>query len=106
MTGRTVNRVTADARAASFTRRSIKKEAKMAGLRMALAMTDLTTLEGKDSPEKIRALCRKAVNPAPGHPEIPHLAAVCCYPNFVRLAKRELEGTGVKLASVATAWSR
>ena len=98
----TVDRVAADARAASFTKRSIKRESKLAGLKLALSMLDLTTLEGKDTPEKVRALCRKAVLPAPAQPQLPRAAAVCVYPNFVALAKAELAGTGVKVASVAT----
>jgi deoxyribose-phosphate aldolase len=101
---RPVDRVAADARAAQFTRRSLKKETKTQGLRLALAMTDLTTLEGKDSPEKIRALCRKAVQPIEGDPTAPSVAAVCVYPRFVAQAREELDGTGVKVASVATAF--
>lgn len=101
---RTVDRVAADARAASFTRRSIKKESKLMGLKLALSMLDLTTLEGKDTPEKIRALCRKAARPSEALADLPHTAAVCVYPPFVALAKRELQGTGVKVASVATAF--
>ena len=66
MLRRTVDRVAADARAASFRTRSIKKDAKLQGLRLVVSMTDLTTLEGKDSPGKVRGLCRKAVDPAPG----------------------------------------
>lgn len=96
-----MDRVAAEARAATFTRRSIKKDAKQAGLRMALQMTDLTTLEGKDSPEKIRSLCRKAVTPAPG---LPSVAAVCVYPSLVPLAKEALVGTDVRIASVATSF--
>ncbi|MBL7007802.1 MAG: deoxyribose-phosphate aldolase [Planctomycetes bacterium] len=104
MRTRTVDRVAVDARAAKFTRRSLKRETKVAGLRLALAMTDLTTLEGKDSPERIRALCRKAVQPAEGEPGIPSVAAVCVYPRFVALARGSLEGSGVRVASVATAF--
>lgn len=89
-------------RAKSFTTRSIKKESKAQALRLALSMVDLTTLEGKDSPEKIRSICRKAVSPMPGHPDIPSVAAVCFYPSMVRLAREALKGTGVKIASVAT----
>ena len=92
----------ADQRAASFTRRSIKKGAKVAGLKLALSMVDLTTLEGKDSPEKVRSLCRKAVLPDPSDPSLPPVAAVCVYPNLVAVAKKELEGSAVKVASVAT----
>ena len=99
-----VDRVAVDARAASFTRRSVKQDMKLAGLKLALSMLDLTTLEGKDSPEKIRSLCRKAVRPSEGHPELPSVAAVCVYPRFVTLASEELEGSGVRVASVATAF--
>ncbi len=102
---RTVNVVTAEERAASFTKRSIKTESKMQGLRMALSMVDLTTLEGKDSPEKVRALCRKAIAPDAGHatdPPLPSVAAVCVYPNLVKVARDALGDAPVKVASVAT----
>ncbi len=93
-------------RAASFTRRSIKTTSKQAGLLLALAMMDLTTLEGKDSPEKARSLCRKAVTPH-HDPELfpeglPHAAAVCVYPSLVSICKQDLAGSGVLVASVAT----
>lgn len=89
-------------RALSFTRRSIKTSAKRRGLLLALSMLDLTTLEGKDSPEKVRALCRKAARPMPGDDSIPSVAAVCVYPSLVKVAKEALAGTGVRVASVAT----
>jgi deoxyribose-phosphate aldolase len=92
-------------RAAQFTKRSIKTASKLAGLRLAMSMIDLTTLEGKDSPEKVRALCRKAVRPYEGAitgPAIPNVAAVCVYPNLVPVAKDALAGSTVKIASVAT----
>jgi len=95
----------ADQRAASFTKRSIKASAKASGLRLALSMLDLTTLEGKDSPEKVRALCRKAVRPDAGDVSLPHVAAVCVYPAMVEVAVEELAktpGHNVKVASVAT----
>jgi deoxyribose-phosphate aldolase len=98
----TVDRVMADERAASFTRRSIKTSAKQAGLRLALSMLDLTTLEGKDSAEKVRSLCRKAITPDPGDPSLPHVAAICVYPNLVPVARQALAGSAVKIASVAT----
>jgi len=103
----TVNRVSADERAAGFTKRSIKTTTKMAGLKLALAMTDLTTLEGKDSPEKVRALCRKGIRPFERDEQLlgerlPHVAAICVYPNLVATAKDELQGSGVNVASVAT----
>ena len=91
-------------RAASFTRRSIKESAKKQGLRLALSMVDLTTLEGSDSPEKVRSLCRKAIKPWEGEIDtpLPSVAAVCVYPNLVPVAKEMLDGTGVHIASVAT----
>ena len=104
MLRRTVDRVAADARAASFRTRSIKKEAKLQGLRMVVSMTDLTTLEGKDSPGKVLGLCRKAVQPAPDLEGVPSVAAVCVYPSHVALARHALEGSGVQVASVATAF--
>lgn len=98
----TVDQVAVTERAASFTKRSIKKASKVTGLRLALSMVDLTTLEGKDSPGKVRALCAKAVRPLPGDPTVPRVAAVCVYPNLVPVAVEALAGTGVKVASVAT----
>ncbi|MCB9846390.1 MAG: deoxyribose-phosphate aldolase [Phycisphaeraceae bacterium] len=103
----TVDRVMAEARAASFRTRSIKKDSKVAALKLALAMCDLTTLEGKDSPEKIRALCAKAIRPMPDDEAVfgerlPSVAAVCVYPSLVGLAREYLDGSGVKVASVAT----
>ena len=92
-------------RAAQFTKRSIKTASKLAGLRLAMSMIDLTTLEGKDSQEKVRALCRKAIRPYEGPSlgvEIPSVAAVCVYPNLVPVAKEALAGSTVKIASVAT----
>lgn len=108
--GRTVDPVMAHQRAASFTKRSIKTSAKAAGLRLALSMVDLTTLEGKDSPEKVRSLCRKAVRPFERDEEalgerLPSCAAVCVYPSMVAVAREELVKAGgreVKVASVAT----
>ena len=92
-------------RASQFAKRSIKTASKLAGLQLAMSMIDLTTLEGKDSPEKVRALCRKAIKPyefpIPGV-EIPSVAAVCVYPSLIRVAKESLAGSRVKVASVAT----
>lgn len=104
MRQRTVDRVAVDQRALSFTRRSIKREAKQTGLKLALSMVDLTTLEGKDSPEKVRALCRKAICPAENYPEFPSVAAVCVYPSMVPVAVEALAGHPVRVASVATAF--
>lgn len=98
----TVDRVMADQRAASFTKRSIKTASKIQGLKLALSMLDLTTLEGKDSPEKVRSLCRKAITPDPSDPTLPHVGAVCVYPAMVPTAAAALAGSGVHVASVAT----
>lgn len=98
----TVDAVMAAERAASFTRRSIKSDSKRSGLLLALSMHDLTTLEGKDSPEKVRALCRKAVMPDPSRADLPCVAAVCVYPSHVRTAGEALRGSKVRVASVAT----
>ena len=104
MRGITVDQVMVEARAAAFTRRSIKHESKLQGLCMALSMIDLTTLEGKDSPERIAALCSKARLPAADMPDLPRVAAVCVYPNHVALARKLLKGGGIHVASVATAF--
>ncbi len=97
-----VDQVGIEERAASLGKRSIKKEAKRTGIRLAISMIDLTTLEGKDSEGKVRQLCQKAIRPLPGDPSVPHVAAVCVYPNLVPVAREALEGSGVKVASVAT----
>ncbi|HJR45554.1 MAG TPA: deoxyribose-phosphate aldolase [Actinomycetota bacterium] len=102
--GGSVDAVGAEERAASLSKRSIKKESKLAGLELAIRCCDLTTLEGSDSPGKIRQLAAKAVRPAPGDPTIPHVAALCIYPRLVPLAAELLRGSGVKVASVATAF--
>ncbi len=91
-------------RAERFTKRSLKAEAKMKGLRMVLGMVDLTTLEGMDSDGKIRQLCCKAQRLHHELPDLPSVAAVCVYPNFVKLASRCLAGSDVLTASVATAF--
>jgi len=104
MRKRSVDPIMASARAAAFTTRSIKQETKLQGLCLALSMTDLTTLEGKDSPGKIRALCHKARLPAADMPDLPSTAAVCVYPHHVALSHALLAGTGIKVASVATAF--
>lgn len=102
--GGSVDAVGAEARAASLSTRSIKKDAKVQGLLLAIRCCDLTTLEGSDSPGKIRQLAAKAMRPAPGRPDIPHVAALCIYPSLVSLASGLLRGSGVKVASVATAF--
>jgi deoxyribose-phosphate aldolase len=98
-----VDQVGIEERVAKFTTRSIKKTAKVWGLRMAVSMTDLTTLEGKDTPGKIASLCSKALRPH-DDPSVPHVAAVCVYPSMVRQAKAHVAGSKVKVASVATAF--
>jgi deoxyribose-phosphate aldolase len=99
----TVDKVFVEERAAAFGKRSIKKSAKVLGLKLAVSMMDLTTLEGKDSPGKVRQLAQKARSPS-SDPTIPSCAAVCVYPKLVSVAKRALEGSTVKVASVATAF--
>jgi deoxyribose-phosphate aldolase len=91
-------------RAAVLGKRSIKTTAKQQGIRLAVSMIDLTTLEGADTAGKVRHLCAKAVCPAPTMPEVPSCAAVCVYPSLVGVAREALAGTGVKAASVATAF--
>ncbi len=87
-----------------FCKRSIKKGAKKHGLHLALSMIDLTTLEGKDTADKVKNLCYKARHLHDRLPGIPDVAAVCVYPNFVGVAKKELEGSDIKVASVSTAF--
>jgi deoxyribose-phosphate aldolase len=99
-----VDAVMLEARAGALAKRSIKTTAKMAGIRLAIECMDLTTLEGKDSEGRVRSLCAKAVTPAPHLPDLPSVAAVCVYPNLVPVAKEALRGTGVHVASVATAF--
>ena len=99
-----IDTVALEERAASLARRSIKKEAKLFALELAIRMMDLTTLEGADTPGKVHALATKAVRPDPSDPSIPSCAALCVYPNLVPTAVARLRGTGVKVASVATAF--
>ena len=101
---RRIDSVMVNQRAAAFATRSIKTQAKADGLRLAISMLDLTTLEGKDSPDKVRSLCRKAIRPYEGtlDPPVPSVAAVCVYPSHVRTAAKMLDGSGVRVASVAT----
>lgn len=84
--------------------RSIKSGSKTGGLLLALTMLDLTTLEGADTPGKVRQLCGKALLPDPADPELPRVAAVCVYPSMVHTAVRMVRGSGVAVASVATAF--
>ena len=97
-----VDAVGVEERAASLAKRSIKKESKLWALDLAIRMMDLTTLEGKDTPGKVRALAGKARRPDPTDPSIPSVAALCVYPNMIPTAVEALKGSGVKVASVAT----
>ncbi|MFD2082148.1 deoxyribose-phosphate aldolase [Actinopolymorpha cephalotaxi] len=99
-----VDQVGAEARAATLATRSIKTTAKAWALDLAVTMIDLTTLEGQDTPGKVRALCAKARRPDPADPECPAVAAICVYPDMVPVAKDALTGGSVKVASVATAF--
>ena len=99
-----VDAVGADARAAMLSTRSIKTTAKAYAIDLAIRMVDLTTLEGADTPGKVRALCAKAQRPDPTAPDCPAVAAVCVYPSMVATAAEELAGSGVHIASVATAF--
>jgi deoxyribose-phosphate aldolase len=99
----TVDKVSVEERASALGKRSLKKAAKVAGLKLAVSMIDLTTLEGKDTPGKVIAMCQKARWPHE-RDDIPSCAAVCVYPNMVSVAKRALEGSTVHVASVATAF--
>ena len=87
-----------------FCKRSIKKSSKIAGLKMALSMIDLTTLEGKDTEGKVRQLCYKAMHPHDALQNIPTVAAICVYPTYVAIAKNALQGSDIQVASVATAF--
>nr|WP_242454105.1 deoxyribose-phosphate aldolase [Bailinhaonella thermotolerans] len=99
-----VDQVGAEQRAATLASRSIKTSAKAQAIDLAISMVDLTTLEGADTPGKVRAMCAKAVRPDPADPSVPKVAAVCVYPDLVAQAVRALKGTGVRVASVATAF--
>ena len=99
-----IDQVAVEARAADLAKRSIKREAKLYALELAIRMIDLTTLEGADTPGKVAALASKAVRPAPSDASIPSVAAICVYPNLVATAKQRVAGSGVKVASVATAF--
>jgi deoxyribose-phosphate aldolase len=98
-----VDQVGIEERVAKFTTRSIKKSAKVWGLKTAVSMVDLTTLEGKDTPGKVASLCQKAMAPHDGL-DCPQVAAVCVYPAMVKHAARLLADTAINVASVATAF--
>ncbi len=99
-----VDQVGVEERAARFTKRSIKNETKLNGLLLALNMIDLTTLEGKDTEGKVKQLCYKAIHLHDSYPGLPTVAAICVYPSMVKVAKKALGDSGVKVASVATAF--
>ncbi len=100
----TIDQTGIEERVARLNARSIKKESKVAGLKLALSMIDLTTLEGKDSAGKVKQLCYKAMHLHDEMPGLPTVAAICVYPTLVRVAKKALQGSKVKVAAVATAF--
>ena len=99
-----VDQVGIEERASRFTKRSIKNESKVNGLKLALNMIDLTTLEGKDTDGKVKQLCYKAQHLHDAYPGLPTVAAICVYPSMVKTAKAALGNSGIKVASVATAF--
>ncbi|WP_298411091.1 deoxyribose-phosphate aldolase [Hydrotalea sp.] len=99
-----IDHVGVEERAARFTKRSIKAETKVIGLKLVLNMIDLTTLEGKDTDGKVKQLCSKAMHLHDAYPALPTVAAICVYPSMVAVAKKALTGSNVKVAAVATAF--
>ena len=99
-----VDAVAVEERAATLAKRSIKRDAKLFALDLAVRMIDLTTLEGADTPGKVAALCSKGIRPDPADLTVPSVAAICVYPNLVPTAVERTRGTSVKVASVATAF--
>ena len=99
-----IDQIGAQERVTRLFSRSIKKDSKVQALYLALSMIDLTTLEGKDSPGKVKQLCYKASHLHDSFPGLPNVAAICVYPTMVAIAKKALAGTGIKVASVATAF--
>ena len=99
-----IDKVGVEERVACFQTRSIKNESKMQGLKMALSMIDLTTLEGKDTPGKVKQMCYKAAHLHDQYPDLPTVAAVCVYPSMVKIAQEALKGSNIQIASVATAF--
>src|SRR5436190_23461167 len=98
----TIDQIGAEERVERLQKRSIKKDSKVHALKLALSMIDLTTLEGADSAGKVRQMCYKAAHLADNLPDVPHVAAVCVHPTLVKIAKKEVEGSGIKVAAVAT----
>jgi deoxyribose-phosphate aldolase len=99
-----IDQVGVEERASRFTKRSIKNDTKINGLKLALNMIDLTTLEGKDTDGKVKQLCYKAQHLHDAYPGLPTVAAVCVYPSMVGVAKKALGNSGIKVASVSTAF--
>ena len=99
-----IDQVGVEERISRLTKRSIKKESKLSALKLALSMVDLTTLDAKDTPGKVRQLCTKAMHPHDAIPGIPQVAAVCVYPTMVRVAKQSLKGSDIQVAAVSTAF--
>src|SRR4051794_36887606 len=99
-----VDQVGVESRVAVLGTRSIKTTAKAWAIDTAISMVDLTTLEGADTPGKIRSLAAKARRPDPSDPGCPPVAAVCVYGDLADVAKEALAGTGIKVAAVATAF--
>lgn len=103
-TSPSIDTIGIEERIARLTKRSIKNDSKMHALQLAISMMDLTTLEARDTPGKVRQLCAKAIRPHEALPDLPSAAAVCVYPNMVRVAREALGNSGVKVAAVATAF--
>jgi len=99
-----VDRVGLEARAARLATRSLKHDTKRALIDLAIATVDLTTLEGADTPHRVRSLCARALRPDPSDPSVPQVAAVCVYPDLVATAVEALDGSPVRVAAVATAF--
>ncbi len=100
----TIDQTNVEERVSRLNKRSIKKESKVAGIKMAISMMDLTTLDARDTPARVKQLCAKAIRPHDALPDVPSAAAVCVYPNLVSTAKEFLKGTKIKVAAVATAF--
>lgn len=99
-----IDQIGVEERIARLTKRSIKNESKLDALKLTLSMMDLTTLDAKDTPGKVRQLCAKAIQPHAAMPDLPQVAAVCVYPNMVRIAKEALGNHPIHVAAVSTAF--
>lgn len=100
----TIDQVGVEERAAKLVGRSIKKESKVAALKLAMSMIDITTLEGEDTTGKVQQLCYKAAHLHDAMPGVPSVASVCVYPALVKIARKAVGNSGVKVASVSTAF--